>query len=113
MQFMLLVYETQEWRERSEAEKIEVKGACRAWHEELVKSGHARAMQGLFPVSTAATVRFNRNKPVVTDGPFAETKEVLGGYEIVECKDIEEAIAIAKRFPALQAGFAMEVRQMR
>jgi hypothetical protein len=69
-------------------------------------------MQGVFPVTTAASVRF-RNRPVVTDGPFAETKEVLSGYEIVECKDIEEAIDIAKRFPALRAGFAMEVRQMR
>ena len=58
-------------------------------------------------------MRQNNGQPVVTDGPFAETKEVLGGYEIVECKDIHEAISIAKRFPALQVGFSMEVRRIR
>jgi len=50
---------------------------------------------------------------MVTDGPFAETREMLGGYEIVECQDLDEAIAIAKRFPALRVGFAMEVRRIR
>jgi hypothetical protein len=79
----------------------------------LVKSGHARAAVGLHPVSTAATVREQQGKPMVTDGPFAETREVLGGYEIVECQDLDEAIAIAKRFPALRVGFAMEVRRIR
>jgi hypothetical protein len=55
----------------------------------------------------------SRAKPMVTDGPFAETREMLGGYEIVECQDLDEAIAIAKRFPALRVGFAMEVRRIR
>ncbi len=113
MQYMLLVYETKQWPELPEAEQNRVKEACGAWHQELVRSGHARAMQGLHPVSTAATVRQKQGKPMVTDGPFAETREVLGGYEIVECKDLDEAIAIAKRFPALRVGFAMEVRRMR
>jgi hypothetical protein len=112
MQFILLVYETKGFRELPDAEKKKVEVACGAWHQELVKSGHARAAQILDPVSAAATVRHNNGHPVVTDGPFAETKEVLGGYD--ECKDIEQAIAIAKRFPALRAGFSnMEVRRIR
>ena len=113
MQYMLLVYETKQWPELPQAEQNRIKEACGAWHQELVKSGHARAAVGLHPVSTAATVREKHGKPVVTDGPFAETREVLGGYEIVECKDLDEAIAIAKRFPALRVGFSMEVRCMR
>jgi hypothetical protein len=52
-----------------------------------------RLAMGLQPVTTAATVRENQDRPIVTDGPFAETKEVLGGFEIVECKNLDEALA--------------------
>lgn len=110
MQFILLVYETQEWPGLPEVEQDRVKNACRAWHEKLVKNGHGRVAQGL---DRGATVRLKDGEAIVTDGPFAETKEVLGGYEIVECKDFDEAVAIAKTFPALEIGFAMEVRRMR
>jgi hypothetical protein len=49
---------------------------------------------------------------MITDGPFAETKEVLGGFEILECENLDEALAIAKRFPALQAGVTVELRPL-
>jgi|SRR5271154_966060 len=110
MQFILLVYESEEWPRQPETERKRVKDACVAWHQDLVKRGHGRVMQGL---DAGATVRLKNELPIVTDGPFAETKEVLGGYEIVECNDTGEAIAIAKAFPALKIGFAMEVRHMR
>ena len=60
--------------------------------------------------SHAVTVRRKNGKPAVTDGPFAETKEQLGGYHVVECKDREEAISLAMRIPTLGVGGTVEVR---
>lgn len=111
MLHLLLVYENaKDWAALPAAEKRKISDDCRAWHERLLKSGHARVAMGLQPPASAATVRVRSGREVVTDGPFAETKEVLGGYELVDCKDRDEAIAIAKTFPALRVGFAVEVR---
>ena len=113
MRYMLLVYENSvEWEQLPDREKRAVSDTCWKWHERLMQSGHAQAAMGLHPVSTATTLRKHGDNVMVTDGPFAETKEVLGGFEIVECKNLDEAIAIAKTFPALPAGFAMEVRPL-
>lgn len=113
MQYMLLVYEnTKEWTELPDREKRQISDACWAWHNRLLESGHARAAMGLHPVSSATTLRRDRGTVTVIDGPFAETKEVLGGFETVECKDLDEAISIAKTFPALHAAFAIEVRPL-
>jgi hypothetical protein len=111
MQYMLMVYmDEKRWAELPKEVQNRVHHDCAAWHQDLVKSGHARAAVGLQPASTATTVREKNGKPIITDGPFAETKEVLGGYETVECKDLDEAIAITKRFPALRVGLSVEVR---
>jgi hypothetical protein len=111
MKYMLLVYgEDKLWSELSREEAARLDDARDLWAQDLVKSGHIRAMAGLHPASTATTVRQKEGKLVITDGPFAETSEVLGGYQVVECKDLDEAIAIASRFPPLGAGFSMEVR---
>jgi hypothetical protein len=83
---------------------------CGAWHEQLVKSGHSVGCAGLQATSTATTLRAKGGRVVVTDGPFAETKEVLGGFELLDCKDLDVALAIAKRFPALGCGSSVEVR---
>ena len=64
----------------------------------------------LHPTAAATTVRMRHGKLVCTDGPFAETKEQLGGYHLVECHDLDEAMAIAARIPTLHAGGAIEVR---
>jgi hypothetical protein len=113
MQYMLLVYENaKEWSELPDREKRQVSDACWAWHNRLLQSGHARAAMALHPVSTATTIRRETGVVTVIDGPFAETKEVLGGFETVECKNLDEAISIAKTFPALPAGFAIEVRPL-
>ncbi|MHB8494967.1 MAG: YciI family protein [Casimicrobiaceae bacterium] len=78
----------------------------------LVASDHYRAGGKLEPSATATTLRERDGKPVVTDGPFAETKEQLGGYHLVECRDLDEALAIARRIPTLPAGGAIEVRPL-
>lgn len=110
MQYALLVYQNESWDSLSKEEKNRVHEECGAWHEELVQKGISRSCVGLRPPDMATTVRMNATRALVTDGPFAESKEVLGGFEIVECKDLDEAIALAKRFPGLRLGFAMEVR---
>jgi hypothetical protein len=76
----------------------------------IVKSGHFRGGAQLQPTSTSTTVREKDGKLITIDGPFAETKEQLGGYHLVECRDLDEAIAIAGRIPTLRVGGAIEVR---
>jgi hypothetical protein len=113
MQYIMMVYiDEQRWAEVPKDERNRVHEACGKWHEELVKSGQSLSAVGLQPVSTATTLRERDGKVIITDGPFAETKEVLGGYEIVECKDLDEALAIAKRFPSLPAGLTVEIRPL-
>lgn len=112
--YALLVYmDEKRWEALPEAEQNRIHDDCTAWHEDLVKRGLGRMAQGLYPAATATTVREVGGQRIVTDGPFAETKEVLGGLETVECEDLDEAIAIARTFPALRLGFfSMEVRRM-
>ena len=111
MQYMLLVYGKDKlWSELSRDEAARLDDERDRWMQSLIRSGHIRGMAGLHPASTATTVRQQEGKVVITDGPFAETSEVLGGFQLVECRDLDEAIAIASRFPALSAGFSMEVR---
>lgn len=81
----------------------------------MVAPRHQRAPCDLPPTSTlagtaaATTVRVRGGKPLIADGPFAETKEQLGGFHLVECANLDEAIAIARRIPTLDAGGAVEV----
>src|SRR5207247_2900476 len=77
--------------------------------EGIRKRGIFRAGAPLRPTPTAATVRVREGKRLVTDGPFAETREQLGGYYLVEAKDLDEAIAIAARIPGVRSG-SIEVR---
>ena len=82
------------------------------FQREIERSGHHRFGAKLGSSSTATTVRERNGKPVITDGPFAETKEQLGGYHLVECANLDEAIAIARRIPTLAAGGSIEVRPL-
>jgi hypothetical protein len=77
----------------------------KAW----LKAAHLRGGNELKPISTATTVRLRDKKRLVTDGPFAETKEQLGGYYLVEAKDLDEAIGLAARIPSARWG-SIEVR---
>ena len=77
----------------------------------LSEAGELVAAEGLAPPAMARVVHMDKGRgPEVTDGPFAETKEQLGGYHLVECRDLDEALCIAARIPTLSAGGAIEVR---
>lgn len=81
------------------------------YNEDLAKSGALIALDGLHPTSQGARIAFRGGKPNVTDGPFTESKEVLGGYWIINVKSKEEAVEWAKRCPAAD-GDVVEVRQV-
>ena len=85
--------------------------AMTKYNESLTKAGVLLALDGLHPPSTGSRVTFSRGKPTVTDGPFAEVKEVLGGYWMIQVKSKAEAIEWAKRAPMLD-GDTIEVRQV-
>jgi hypothetical protein len=111
MQYLLLIYETETefYAALSEPEKQEI---YRQYHEliqDLQNSGKYKASHQLQPIATATTIRVRGGKKAVTDGPFAETKEQLGGYFLVEAKDMDEALAVAARIPSVHRG-SIEVR---
>ena len=81
------------------------------WFQELHQNGKMKSGEELQPTRTATTVRFNGGKPVVTDGPFAEAKEVRGGYWMIDVESRDEAIAWAKRCPASNNEI-IEIRQV-
>jgi len=85
--------------------------AMTKYNEELKKAGALLTLDGLHPPSTGARVAFSGGKPKVTDGPFAEAKEVLGGFWMIEVKSKAEAIEWAKRAPML-VGDVIEIRQV-
>ena len=105
MQYLLLIYENEATTPQDEAEF----GKWMKYTEDLKTSGCLRAGEALQPTSTATTVRVKNGKVVTTDGPFAETKEQLGGYYVVDCKDLDEAIQWASRIPSVGRG-PVEVR---
>jgi len=112
MRFMMLMipkgYESAPPGEVPDAEAV---AAMMKYNEELQKAGVLRALDGLHPPSMGARVSFAGGKPVVTDGPFAEAKEVLGGYWMIEVGSKEEAIEWAKRCPASENEI-IEIRQV-
>ena len=85
---------------------------CVAFDEGVRKSGHCIASEALQSVSTAATVRMRNGKMSITDGPFAETKEQLAGFYMIEARDLNEAIQIASKIPPARVG-SVEVRPIR
>jgi len=110
MQYMLLIYDNEKnWPSMSEKERNAIMGEYFAFTEEIKKSGALVAGDALQATNTATTVRVREGKRLTTDGPFAETKEQLGGYYLVNAKDLDEAMAMAARIPAARLG-SIEVR---
>src|SRR5262245_17855939 len=110
MQYACLVYhEEQKLHALSQAQMDGLVHACIGWVEELERSGHHVFSAGLQSVRSATTVRHREGSLSVSDGPFAETKEFLGGFTLIEARDLNEAIQIASKFPAARLG-SMEVR---
>ena len=85
---------------------------CVAFDEKVRASGHCVASEALQPAATATTVRVRNGRVSVTDGPFAETKEVLAGFYMIEARDLNEAIQIASKIPPAEVG-SIEVRPIR
>jgi hypothetical protein len=111
MQYLLMCYfDEQRWEQMPAAQKGKLMEKYGAFAQDIVTGGHFHASVKLQPTSTATTVREQNGKRVTTDGPFAETKEQLGGSFLVECQDRDEAMALAGRIPTLRAGGAIEVR---
>ncbi|HEY6085348.1 MAG TPA: YciI family protein [Nitrospira sp.] len=111
MQYMLMCcFEQNSWETLPETERAKIMQEYGTLIQDLVKSGQFRGGAQLYPTSSATTVRMKNGKPVITDGPFAETKEQLGGYHVIECRNLNEAISIAARIPTLPAGGTIEVR---
>src|SRR3954462_8093328 len=110
MQYLLLIYGNEsEANARPDEEKKRTHGEYGAFTQGIIKSGHFKAGDALQSVSTATTVRVRDGKQLVTDGPFAETREQLGGYYLIEAKDLDEARSIAAKIPGAHTG-SIEVR---
>lgn len=113
MRYLLLCcFEEKRWEEIPEAQRNRIMQEYGALLQSLDKSGQHVASGKLQPTSSATTIRGESGKAVITDGPFAETKEQLGGYHLIECKNLDEAIGIAKRIPTIPFGGAVEVRPL-
>jgi hypothetical protein len=110
MQYLLMIY-------RNEAEQAKVDAATNQkmmeeytkFTQSIIQSGNFKAGDRLQPSTTATTVRVRDGKTLTTDGPFAETREQLGGYYLIEAKDLDAALAIAARIPGARVG-SIEVR---
>ena len=110
MTYMLLVHHNEEsFRKRSEAERQQMLQESVQLAQQLHASGQYLGAAPLHPSSETTCVRVRDGKPLVTDGPFAETREQLGGYFLIEAKDLDEAIGIAARIPGARIG-TVEIR---
>jgi hypothetical protein len=113
MRFLLMCcFDETQWARLPDAERGRIMGEYGKLIDELITSGRLLAGAQLDPSANAVTVREKNGKPFITDGPFAETKEQLGGYHLIERNDRDEAVSIALRIPTLAAGGAIEVRPL-
>ena len=113
MQYLLLIFEDPTRTEGMSApERNRLFEAYRTFTNRIVQNGNFRAGDALEPVATATTIRLRAGKRLVVDGPFAETKEHLVGYYLVDAKDLDEALALAEGIPSVPLG-AVEVRPIR
>ena len=112
MEYLLLIYDNEaDFGKRTEAETAAMYQDYGRFTQSIQQSGHFRAGKQLQPVTTASTVRVKNGKRQVTDGPFAETREQLGGFYWIEARDLDEALAIAERIPSARTG-SIEVRPL-
>jgi hypothetical protein len=111
MQYMLMCcIEEKRWHALPGAERDAVMRDYGEWVAGLERTGRHRATEKLAWSPAAKTLRVQGGRPVVTDGPYAETKEQFGGFHIVEARDVDEALSIASGIPTLRVGGTVEVR---
>lgn len=108
----LIYYDESKAGELPESEFLSIEGHALAYGEELRAQGRFIASEALQPVETATTIRTRNGRVAVTDGPFAETKEQLGGFFLIEARDLNDAIRIAAKLPPLPLG-CVEIRPVR
>src|ERR1700722_21002175 len=110
MQYLLMIYQNEvEYSKIDAATGKKMLEEYGAFTQSIIQSGNFKAGDRLQPTTTATTVRVREGKTLTTDGPFAETREQLGGYYLVEAKDLDTALAIAARIPSARYG-SIEVR---
>jgi len=110
MQYMLLIYDDEKVWESMPKEQADAEfGAYMKFTSDIKASGHWRAGDALQPVHTATTIRIRDGKQTSTDGPFAETREQLGGFYVIEAADLDEATKIAAKIPSAKFG-SIEIR---
>jgi hypothetical protein len=113
MRYLLLCcFDEKRWEKIPQAQRDGIMREYGALLQSLDNSGHHVASAKLQSSLTATTIRGENGNPAVTDGPFAETKEQLGGYHLIECKDLDEAVSIAKRIPTIPFGGTIEIRPL-
>jgi hypothetical protein len=111
VKYLALIYgNSDNWESMSSEEQQAMRRQYRAFADDADRRGALVGGFELEPASTATTLRSTDNGPMVTDGPFAETKEQLGGYFLLECGSLDDAIELASKIPAAQHGGAVEVR---
>jgi hypothetical protein len=108
---LLIDHEEKQWAAITEAERQKLYSEYRQLREELTTNGQYLGGSQLHPVSTATSVRIRDGKELVTDGPFAETHEQLAGYFLIDARNLDEAILVAKRIPSSRMG-TIEVRPL-
>jgi hypothetical protein len=110
MQYLLMIYQNEvEYAKLDAATSQKMMEEYGKFTQSIIQSGNFKAGDRLRPTTTATTVRVRDGKTLTTDGPFAETREQLGGYYLIEAKDLDTALAIAARIPSARLG-AIEVR---
>jgi len=112
MQYLLLIHHDERaWNALGETEQREIYGEYRQLMEDMRRAGQLLSGSQLGPSSSATTIRVRGGTRLVTDGPFAETLEQLGGYFVIEVTNLDEAIALAERVPSARVG-SVEVRPL-
>lgn len=110
MRYLCLIYDQErDWDAMPAAESGAYLAECMSVADDIRRAGHHLAGEALHPVSTAKTVRIRGGRLSTTDGPFAETKEQLGGFYLIEARDLNEAIQVAAKIPSARTG-SIEVR---
>jgi len=113
MHYLLMCcFDERRWDSLPAGQRDPIMNAYRELIDGWIASGRYVTGGKLEPSTTATTVRARDGRPAITDGPFAETKEQLGGYHVVDCEDLDAALAMAAQIPTLPAGGTVEVRAL-
>jgi hypothetical protein len=110
MKYIVLGYTPEKFENMSESERNTMFDECFTYDDELRKNGHWAGGEALQPANAAMTVYWKNGKAAVTDGPYAETKEQLGGILVLEARDLNHAIQLISQHPAVKYGAPFEIR---